>query len=560
MEADEKTPSIVYDDTGVRRLWDKDATLWSDHHQKIHSIKRRLGWLDSPRWLRSQLYDLKKRISAIQDYKWKGIVLIGMGGSSLAATVLYRMAIIEKGRPVDPYFEVLDTIHPNGIRNISARENLSETLFIISSKSGSTIEVNALWLYIDELLRCRGSNHGERGKNFVAITDPGSPLEALADDNGFLDCFLNPSDIGGRFSALTYYGMVPAALLGFDVQGLLESAEHQVSISKMTMVEKNSPFKLGWEIGSQALNGKNKLTLIFSKENEPLGVWIEQLLAESTGKDGRGVVPIINEPVLNSVEYGSDRFFVTVGAINSHHVMNIQHELISAGFSVFQLDMDGLNDIGGEFFRWQFATAVAGSVLGINPFDEPQVQRAKDATISFLDGKSHLKTQTMERCIRKNSMILIGNDFDYGKFLNASEEINRLFKHVNLGNYVAILSWLEETDEIYEKLVAISNRVRESLGVPVTLGFGPRYLHSTGQLHKGDSNTGIFLQIYSEPENNQTIPTWKHGFSDLHKAQADADLVVLSDLGRRLLRIDVQTSVISGLTKLDEVINYALSH
>ena len=559
MEVNEKYSSIPYDYTGVQRLWDKDVTLWSDQNQKIHPIKKRLGWLDSPRWLRSQVHDLKKRISYIQDYKWKSIVLIGMGGSSLAATVLCRMAIIEKGKTGDCYFEVLDTIHPDTIRKINDRENLSETLFIVSSKSGSTIEVNAVWLYIDELLRCQGNKHRGRGQHFVAITDPGSPLEALAYDNGFLDCFLNPSDVGGRFSALTYYGMVPAALLGFDVPAILESAERQVSVSKTTAVTNNNPFNLGWEIGSQALNSKNKLTLIFSKENEPLGVWIEQLLAESTGKDGRGVVPIINEPVLNPMEYGADRFFVIIGGINSHHLVNIRDELVSNGFSVFQLDMDGSNDIGGEFFRWEFATAVAGSILGINPFDEPDVQRTKDTTISFLDGQNNLKTKTMERYIQKSNVILIGNDFDSRKLLNAAEKINSLFKHANLGNYVGILSWLEETNEIHEKLIFISNQVRQFLGVPVTICSGPRYLHSTGQLHKGDSNTGKFIQIYSKPENNPAIPSWTYGFSDLHEAQADADFAVLTNLDRRVVRVNLQTSVAIGLARLGDIINYALS-
>ena len=396
MARDRQNTAVPDGSAVVERLWAKDATLWSVEEDKRDSIEKRLGWLAAPAWLGDHIDELRERVSKIRALNWQRVVLLGMGGSSLAPAVLAQIAATGS---TGPRFEVLDSTHPDTVRRVTTYEDRANTLFLVSSKSGTTLEVMALWSYFDGLLRIDAAAPNEPSRNFVAITDAGTPLEALAREHGFLDCFVNPPDVGGRFSALTYFGMVPAALLGFDLNQLLESVERQALSCQARATETNNALLFGWSMGAYAAQGRNKLTLLLSPEIEPLGVWIEQLLAESTGKDGRGIIPIVNEPLQPLELYGKDRVFVAILAKKDDALMARCGELESAGFPVLRSMTGDTKEIGGEFFRWEFATAVAGVALGINPFDEPDVQRSKDTTALFLAGKKAPGQTALTRCV-----------------------------------------------------------------------------------------------------------------------------------------------------------------
>ena len=317
MARDRQNTAVPDGSAIVERLWAKDPSLWSVDEDKRDLIQKRLGWLAAPTWLGDHIDELRERVSKIRTLNWQRVVLLGMGGSSLAPRVLAQIAATG---PTGPRFEVLDSTHPDTVRQVMAHEDLSNTLFLVSSKSGTTLEVMALWSYFDGLLRTDAAAANGSSRNFVAITDAGTPLEALARERGFLDCFVNPPDVGGRFSALPHFGMVPAALLGFDLNQLLESVERQALSCQARTTETNNALLFGWSMGAYAAQGRNKLTLLLSPEIEPLGVWIEQLLAESTGKDGRGIIPIVNEPLQPLELYGKDRVFVAILALSLIHI------------------------------------------------------------------------------------------------------------------------------------------------------------------------------------------------------------------------------------------------
>ena len=554
----QKPAKFYYDSSVAQRLWARDATLWSNDQRHIDTIQRRLGWLDSPQWLRQKLDDLYQRIYRIQVHDWKQIVLIGMGGSSLAPAIFSRMATASPIGISYRKLKVLDSTHPDVIRNILAKGDITETLFVVSSKSGVTLEVMTLCSYVHDLLRQKIIKTKQTG-NFVAITDEGTPLEGFARENEFLDCFINPADVGGRFSALTYYGMVPAALLGFDLHQISKSAEREAAECRTKPNEYNKAFDFGWHIASHAVHGRNKLTLMLSPEIEPIGAWIEQLLAESTGKDGRGILPIVNEAVFHPGRYGTDRIFVAISLNNDSNLTEECRKLELAGFPVFSSGMRDLNDVGGQFFRWEFVTAIVGAVLSINPFDEPDVQRTKNATNFFLEGKKSLKNSGLKPCIRESGLTLIADPYKFKGLSDIGAGITRLFGAVGEVDYVAILSWLEEDEEARELLENISSQIQKSLGLPATVNFGPRYLHSTGQFHKGGLDSGVFIQIVAEVQTDLSIPDREYGFRVLHQAQADADLAVLSDLGRRVVRIDLGVNSMRGLADLTMLFDRVLS-
>jgi hypothetical protein len=555
MARDQQNTAVPDDSVIVERLWAKDPTLWSADEDKRDSIERRLGWLVAPAWLGDHIGELRERVSKIQALNWQRVVLLGMGGSSLAPAVLAQIAAAGS---TGPRFEVLDSTHPDTVRRVMTHEDWASTLFLVSSKSGTTVEVMALWSYFYDLLRIDVAAPNEPGRNFVAITDAGTPLEALAHEHGFLDCFVNPPDVGGRFSALTYFGMVPAALLGFDLNQLLESVERQVLSCQARTTETNNALLFGWSMGAYAAQGRNKLTLLLSPEIKPLGVWIEQLLAESTGKDGRGIIPIVNELLQPLELYGKDRVFVAILAKKDDALMARCGELESAGFPVLRSMTGDSKEIGGEFFRWEFATAVAGVALGINPFDEPDVQRSKDTTALFLAGKKVPGQTALTPCIRESGLSLIGEPRQFQGLAGVAEGLSHLFKTTRPGDYIAILAWLDETEELHSRLKSCRAQISEALGVPVTLGFGPRYLHSTGQLHKGGSSAGVFLQFTATVREDVVISGHDYSFEELHGAQADADLAVLSDLGRRVARVNLGQDPAQGLIEFSSVLEVAL--
>ncbi len=535
----------------LKRLWAKDPTLWSVHKDQLRSIEDRLGWLTAPEWFRNHVCELQERVKKIREANWQRVVLLGMGGSSLAAEVLVRAFA---SQVTCCSFVVLDSAHPTIVRRLTEMGNLENTLFLVSSKSGLTLEVTTLWSHFDSLLRDKRLLGDKAGHNFVAITDAGTPLEALAEEKKFRDCFINPPDVGGRFSALTYFGMVPAALLGLDLYQFVEGVDRQVAACKNLIAEKNNFFQLGWSMGAQALLGRNKLTLWLCPEIAALGSWIEQLLAESTGKDGLGIVPIVNEPLQMPEHYSSDRFFVVCAGDDSGLLAHYRG-LEAAGLPRYSYWTGGLSEIGGEMFGWELAPSVAGIVLGVNPFDEPDVQRSKDATGLFLTDRTRSGSAGFNLLIEDNVMeVVTGLHGDIESSSDISKGFAKLFGVVSEGDYVVILAWLDENEGTRVRLEALRMSICEALGVPVTVNFGPRYLHSTGQLHKGGPNTAVILQFLDSPVTDIAIPGHGYSFADLTKAQANADLTVLFDLGRRVARLNLGEDPCRGLDHLVNIL------
>ncbi len=462
-----------------RRIWAKDHTLWKPDPT---AISNRLGWLTLPEKMHEGLSHLQPFVEGCAEFQ--RVVLLGMGGSSLAPEVL---ATTFGGRPLT----VLDTTHPEGVLAVERGGDLRQTLFIVASKSGGTVETLSHFAYFFD--------KAPDGSQFVAITDPGTPLEALARQRGFRRVFLNPPDVGGRYSALSYFGLVPAALIGADVHALLDSAEEMAcACASCLPIADNPGIWLGALIGEAARAGRDKLTLILPDQIASFGAWLEQLIAESTGKEGTGILPVEGEPLGPADVYGDDRLFVSVGMETA-----LQPSLV--------IPFDGPITLGAEFFRWEFATAVAGHVLAINPFDQPNVQEAKDATRRLLDTDA-LPTQPYD-------------------------DLGALLETVRPGDYLAIQAYLPRSAENASHLQAARVRLRDRLRVATTVGFGPRFLHSTGQLHKGGPATGVFIQVVDEPSVDVPIPGKPYTFRRLLDAQSTGDLQALRARGRRVARV-----------------------
>ncbi len=445
----------------VERIWERDPTVWTGDDEA-----KWLGWLDEPMRIRSRIGELEQ---FVEDLTAPGavdtFVLLGMGGSSLAPEVLRRTFDASA-------FHVLDTTHPVAIRRLTEELDLDATLFLVASKSGTTLETRCHldWFW---------ERAGKRGELFVAITDPGSELGRLARERGFREVFEGEPTIGGRYSALSVFGVVPAALMGVDLERLLERVDEVVEACRFE--DGNPGLELGLELGNGWLEGRDKVTI--NPNTGGFGLWAEQLLAESTGKQGKGLIPAPGEP-----PEGPDR-------------------------QAPEVRLPGPYELGQEFFRWEFATAVAGSVLGINPFDQPDVQAAKDRT---------------------NEVLSAGGEPD----VEPRGSLEELFAQARPGDYVAIQAFVDPAHQ--DELDPLVESARAETGCVVTHGFGPRYLHSTGQLHKGGPNTGLFVQVVDDPGDELPIPGRKFGFRRLIRAQAAGDLASLEERGRRIVRVRLE--------------------
>jgi transaldolase / glucose-6-phosphate isomerase len=441
----------------VERIWGRDATLWTGGDEA-----KWLGWLDEP-WRMREDVDLLLQFADSMVDRVGAIVLLGMGGSSLAPEVIRRTFRQET-------FHVLDTTHPQAIRDLEAKIDVDRTLFISASKSGSTLETRSHTDYFRS-----------KGGLWAAVTDPGSDLEEYARDGAFEAVFPGEPTIGGRYSALSAFGMVPAALMGIDVVRLLERAQEMAEACHLA--EGNPGLDLGLSLGENWRDGRDKVCIPASDAG--FGLWAEQLLAESTGKHGKGLVPAPGEPA-----DGPDR-------------------------QLQDVRLTGEYELGQEFFRWEFATAVAGSILGINPFDQPDVQSAKDKT---------------------KEVLASGSEPD----VEPKGSPDELFAQAQPGDYVCIQAFVNPTAANEERVLALANRAREATGCVVTHGFGPRYLHSTGQLHKGGPATGLFLQVVDDAGEELPIPGQPFGFGKLIRAQAAGDLASLEERGRRVARVRLE--------------------
>ncbi len=477
----------------ISRIWSGDYKLWSDDPTEI-TEPNRLGWLDVAATMRDEVAELRRFAQEVASAGYRRAVLFGMGGSSLAPEVMQRTFGTSPGML---QLEILDSTHPDAVLELQQRLDLDHTLFIVSSKSGLTIETLSQFEYFWNL-----TPHGE---HFIAITDPDSLLQTLGEERGFRRVFVNRPDIGGRYSALSFFGLVPGALIGADIDEMLSQAIAMAGACRAETPDGNPGAQLGAAIGEASLAGRDKLTLWLPAEMASFGDWVEQLLAESTGKLGNGIVPIVGEPAAPSAEYGGDRIFVVLG----QHPAAAQLE--AAGHPVIRLDYAGKQQLGGEFFRWEFATAVAGQRLGINAFDQPNVQSAKDATSHILEAgiTEAARTPPLEDVLAK----------------------------VRPGDYIALLAYLPRNDATEVELKALRRQLQARFNVATTLGFGPRYLHSTGQLHKGGANNGVFLLLTDEPSNDALIPGQPFSFGRLHQAQALGDLQSLLSAGRRVAHV-----------------------
>lgn len=524
----------------VKRLWDRDASLWKNEedHQKI--IKNSLGWLTVADLVAEnvdQILDFAEEVkkSGIQD-----VVLLGMGGSSLASEVFRLILPSEKGYPK---LHVLDSTDPNWVYEIEKSVNLPKTLFVFSSKSGTTTEPFSFYSYFFDRVK-------QNGRQFISITDPGTFLEDLSKEKGFLKTFLNPSDIGGRFSALSYFGIVPCALSGKDVQGLLESAKNMMTACSPSIPAENNPgLELGVVLGELAKQGRDKVTLMTGKGLESFGLWIEQLVAESSGKEGKGIVPIAGEMMSDPGAYGNDRLFIFVTMKNDKKMTNLMN-FQKKDHPVVLIEMEKPTDLGGELFRWEIATAVACSVIGVDAFDQPNVQEAKDLTKSVLKELSstgnlpelpvHIKEKKISVTFSQKSLRSVRNN-------SPVEMMKKFFDQTKTGDYFGILAFLPFEDKTDKELSKFRTLLCDSKGASTLFGYGPRYLHSTGQLHKGGADNGIFIVLSAKTKKDMNVPGQSYTFGQLEMAQALGDFKALDSRGRRAVYIHLDCPVPSSL-------------
>ena len=515
----------------AKRIRDKDASLWKSDEAAQKLISNSLGWLTVADEMIGVVDELKEFAGSIRSRGFQHVMVCGMGGSSLCPEVLARTF----GRqPGYPELLVLDSTDPDTIAGFRDRVDVERCLFVIASKSGSTTEPNVFQKFWYDEVAERRENPGENpGENFVAITDPGSPLVTTAAELGFRKTFLNQADIGGRYSALSYFGMLPAALMGIDIRELLE---------RVARVNSDEELKLGTILGECANAGRDKLTLVLDPKIATLGLWIEQLIAESTGKEDKGILPVNDEPLGDASVYGDDRVFVSIsiGETSDEHKTHLEL-LANAGHPVIYRKLENVYDLGAEFFAWEFATACAGWRLGINPFDQPNVQEAKDATRELLSEFAKSGELPKEQ-----------------KPVADDDAVRAHLKTIKPGDYVAFLNYVEESREIDRKFQDLRTIVRDRTKCATTAGYGPRFLHSTGQLHKGGPNTGVFFQISDEDKSDFPVPGEPYTFSILKQAQALGDFRALSSRGRRVIRIDLGKDVLGGLDHLHHVILNAL--
>jgi glucose-6-phosphate isomerase len=489
--------------------------------------------------------------------QFKHVMLCGMGGSSLCPEVFRQTFGQQEGYPK---LLVLDSTDPDAFCDIADQIDITKCLFIISSKSGTTTEPLVFYKYWYDQVGKRKENPGEC---FVAITDPGTLMEQMATEDKFRRIFLNPADIGGRYSALSYFGMVPAALMGLDVKKLLDRAERIVhKCASVVPAADNPGARLGAIMGECAKAGRDKLTIVANPKISSLGLWIEQLLAESTGKEGKGIIPVAGEALGSPSVYGEDRLFVSisVGKLDSETEVKLK-ALEAAGHPVVYRTLTDLYDLGEEFFLWEIATAFAGWRLGINPFDQPNVQESKDATKELLEKFAAEGKLNEQPVLVTDGTLTVHADEKTVAVLPSSSVLDALRGHLaraGAGDYIALLDYIEETPENESIIQQMRTHLRDATRCATTTGYGPRFLHSTGQLHKGGPATGVFIQVTAPDRTDLPIPNQPYTFSILKQAQALGDFRSLSSRGRRAIRIDLGTDTTAGLRRLRDLIAEAV--
>ena len=531
------------------RLWRGDATLWSGADESNW-----LGWLNIAPQIRDRADALCAFAQQVRDKGITDILLLGMGGSSLCPEVLAMTFGYREGWP---RLLVLDSTVPAQVQRFADAVNLETSLCVVASKSGTTTEPHAFCEFFWKKMQREIGDAA--GQHFIAITDPGSDLETLARERNFLSVFYGLPEIGGRFSALSNFGMVPAALIGIDVQGFLARAVAMGNRCK-ALDEQNPGLLLGLILGELAKAGRDKVTLVTSPKLWDLGAWLEQLLAESTGKNGRGLIPVDLEEIATPDMYGEDRVFVYIrlkDEADPEQDASIEN-LRAANFPVIQIDVTDLLDLGAEFFRWEYATAVAGAILNINPFDQPNVQESKDFTAELTQAYEKEGVLPVQKPFFVDDDVVIYADEANAQTLGTIENLNSciagLLNQIRTGDYVALCAYLDMNEDNITALQALRHRIHNVYRVATTLGFGPRFLHSTGQLHKGGPNNVVIVQLTGEDETDVTIPGRVFSFGVLKQAQALGDAHALSDRQRRAIRIHFKTDVIAGIQRVKKAV------
>lgn len=535
-------------DDKISRIWQKDATVWTNDDES-----KWLGWLDI---VEKEAQDTKayRRLSAdIEGAGFTHCLLMGMGGSSLCPEVL----AVTFGKKT---FHILDSTVPSQVKAIEEKLDLENTLFIVASKSGSTLEPNCFKQYFFDRVSQISS---EPGKQFVAITDPGSKMEQIAKNDGFRHIFYGEPTVGGRFSALSAFGLAAASAIGLDVDRLLERALEMVAACRNNSPDENPGAVLGTILGVCHKAGRDKLTIFTSPEVYDLGAWLEQLVAESTGKNGVAIIPVDREPIIDPENYYNDRVFVHVGVKGSptdESSYQRLEEIERAGHPLVRIELESLYHIAQEFFRWEFATAVAGSIMGINPFNQPDVESAKIETRKLTDEYEQTGSLPEEKpFFEQDGIALFSNDSniaDLGEAASLGAILKAHIARLGSKDYFALLGYIEMNSENEQRMQAIREVVLDRELSATCLGFGPRFLHSTGQAYKGGSNNGVFLQITSDDSMDLPVPGQKYTFGVVKTAQARGDFQVLLDRGRRALRVHIRgsRSVDEGLKKITDAI------
>jgi glucose-6-phosphate isomerase len=502
----------------AERVFAKDASVWTTNDSVAKQIQNSLGWLSVAEEMTPVAAELRGFADEVRQ-KFRHVMVCGMGGSSLCPEVLAQT--FGQHREF-PELLVLDSTDPDVIAEFAERIEIEKCLFVIASKSGTTTEPNVFYKFWYDRVKS--------GENFVAITDPETPLVTTAREKGFRRIFLNQADIGGRYSALSYFGMLPGALMGLKIDALFEGARIQA--------EMDAALRLGVSIGECANAGRDKLTFVIDPRLATLGLWIEQLIAESTGKQGKGIVPVVGEPLSDPSVYGDDRVFVSISLKGATKDINTKlDELAQAGHPIIRRELSDPYDLGAEFLAWEFATAVAGWRLGINPFDQPNVQEAKDATKELLAE------------FTKNGRLP-----DSAAETSLTEAVQSQLNQIKPGDYIAFLNYIEQTPEVDRQFQQIRTRLRDKTHCATTVGYGPRFLHSTGQLHKGGPNTGVFFQVGAKDKTDFPVPGETYTFSVLKEAQALGDFRALKARDRRVIKIDLGDDLLSGLERLEHAV------
>jgi len=522
-------------------LWSKRLDVWPGGPDVQGKIANRLGWLDAVAFLTPQVGRLRDFAGSIRQEGFTDVVLLGMGGSSLAPEVLHRVLGVGDGFP---RFRMLDSVDPDAVR--AALDAPGTTLFILASKSGSTIEPNSM--AAEAQRRVVAAGQAAWGSRFIAITDENTALHRRALQEGFREVFVNPADIGGRYSALSLFGMVPAALMGADLDRLLDSARQMESACRIGDAQQNPGLALGALMAAGTAAGRDKLTLLTPDSLAPFGLWVEQLVAESTGKQGKGIVPITGESAATS--WSQDRVGVTIASGSA----GAGARQVPAGAPVASLAIADAYDIGAEFMRWEVATATAGWLLDINPFDEPNVQQAKDATRALLDTyqqRRQLPAPEAQAAINGARLALSSAA---EQALNGTAA-NAFLQLADDSTYVGLLVYLPPDAAPYEQpLRQFREDIARASGRPTMFGYGPRYLHSTGQLHKGGANSGVFVVITAEASEDLPIPGEPFSFGVLESAQALGDFQSLDRTGRRALFVQLPSRDVNALTAVTDAL------